>query len=229
MQNGNQRPTNNFILKSLPEEDFERLLPDLEKVELPLGKIIYHPDDIIKYVYFPEHSMISIVSTTAEGESVEIGVVGREGMAGIDVLLGVDSTPHETMVQLADGCYRATTQAIRKEFNRNGAFHDSILRYFHAAMIQIAQTAVCNRVHQIEQRLARWLLLYHDRAATDTLLLTQEFLAMMLGANRPSVTVAAANLRASGFISYRRGKITILDRQGLEDFTCECYAASTTG
>ena len=215
--------TRNHILNALPQEDYERLHSNLERVNLTLGEILYHPDEQIKYVYFPENAMVSIIATTSDGQSAEVGVVGREGVVGIDVLMGVESTSNECMVLLADGALRIKTEIIRKEFKQNGAFHDISLLYIHALMMQISQTALCNRLHSIEQRLSRWLLMCHDRSTSDTLTLTQDFLAVMLGVNRPSVTTTAILLQGGGFIKYSRGKITILDREGLEDFACDCY------
>jgi CRP-like cAMP-binding protein len=168
--------------------------------------------------------MISVVSNLAQGQSVEIGVVGREGMSGIEVLMGVDSIPNESMVQLADGALRMTTAVIRAEFKRGGALQDLLMRYTHTLLTQVSQSAVCNRLHSVVERLARWLLMCQDRAESDDLPLTQEFIAMMLGTRRSGVTEAAIALQGEGYIRYSRGHITILDRPGLEEFTCECYA-----
>jgi CRP-like cAMP-binding protein len=217
------RSTKNHLLTALPDEDFERLLPDLEAVDLPHGQVLYKPDEPIKYVYFPENAMVSVVATTPDGGSAEVGVIGREGMTGIDVLMGVDSTPNESMVQLPDGGRRISTEAIKKEFKLGGALQSLLLRYINSLLTQVSQTALCNRLHSTEQRLARWLLMCHDRAESDQLPLTQDFLSLMLGVNRPSVTVTAVSLQGAEFIKYRRGKITILDREGLEDFCCDCY------
>jgi CRP-like cAMP-binding protein len=217
-------PTENHILNSLPAEDFERLLPYLKKVHLTLGQILYRPEEPIKSVYFPDNAMISVLATTSDGQCAEVGVVGREGAAGIDVLMGVDSTSHECIVQIADGATMISTEAIRREFKLGGRLHDLLLRYMHAMMMQISQTALCNRLHSIEQRLARWLLMCHDRSAKDELTLTQDFLSIMLGVNRPTVTTAALILQGGGFIKYSRGKITITDREGLEEFACDCYS-----
>jgi CRP-like cAMP-binding protein len=215
--------TKNHILNALPDEDYERLHPHLEPVKLTLGQVIYHPDEPIKYVYFPDNVMCSVIATTADGQCAEIGVIGREGVVGVDVLMGVDSTSNECMIQLADGALRIKTRIIRKEFKQNGALHDILLCYMHALMMQISQTALCNRLHSVEQRLSRWLLMCHDRSASDELTLTQEFLSIMLGVNRPTVTNAALFLQGGGFIKYTRGKLTITDREGLEDFACDCY------
>jgi CRP-like cAMP-binding protein len=215
--------TNNQILNALPDEDYQRLHKHLEFVELTLGQVIYNPDEPIRYVYFPNDSMNSVIATTPDGQCSEVGVIGREGMVGVDVLMGVDSTSNQNIIQLSDGALRIKTETIREEFKRGGAFHDLSLRYMHALMMQISQTALCNRLHSIEQRLARWLLMCHDRARGDELTLTQEFLSIMLGVNRPTVTTSALVLQGGGFIKYSRGKITVLDREGIEDFACDCY------
>jgi CRP-like cAMP-binding protein len=223
MQETQNRFTNNQIINALPEEDYNRLLPNLEPVELSHGEIIYREGDKITHVYFLSDAMVSIISSTAEGHSVEVGVIGREGIAGIDVFLGVDNSYNVGLIQLPGEGLRIKTEFIREEFKRAGAFHDLTLRFLHALMFQISQTAVCNKLHMMEARLARWLLLCHDRSCTDKLPLTQDFLSIMLGVNRPSVTLAAVHLQSAGFINYKRGMITVTDREGLEDFTCDCY------
>jgi CRP-like cAMP-binding protein len=190
---------------------------------MPLGQVLYHPEEPIKYVYFPLNSMASVVATTADGESAEVGVVGCEGMVGVEVLLGVDASSKEVMVQLSNGAWRMTTAAARSEFERVGGFQKVALRFVYSLMTQIGQTALCNRLHAMEQRLARWLLMSHDRAEADESTLTQDFLALMLAVNRPAVTTAAITLQGGGFIKSSRGHITVLDREGLEDFACDCY------
>ena len=215
--------TKNLILKSLPAEDFNQLLPDLEPVNLASGEVLYRPEEPIKYVYFPNNAMVSVVATTVEGQCAEVGVVGFEGMVGLDVLLGADSSLNETFVQLPDGGLRMTTAAVRKHFTQSGALHDSLLRFIRLLMMQISQTALCNRLHTVEERLARWLLLCRDRSPTADLRLTQEFLGIMLGTNRATITVAALALQSGGFIRYTHGLITVLDRDGLEHFSCDCY------
>jgi CRP-like cAMP-binding protein len=217
-------PTANRILAALPDEEYARLDPHLMPVNLSLRQIIYKPLEPIKHIYFPENAMISIVTTSSEGVSVEVGVVGREGVTGIPALLGVDATPNESMVQIADGALKMRAEVAREEFKRGGVFQDLILRYIQANTIQIGQSVACNRLHSIDERLARWLLMTHDRAASDELMLTQEFLSMMLGVRRAGVTDAAITLQADGYINYKRGHITILDRAGLEEASCECYS-----
>jgi CRP-like cAMP-binding protein len=217
--------TNNYILNSLPDEEYERLRPDLEEVDLPRNRSIYRADEPIKHAYFPHTAMISVVTNTSSGESIEAGIIGWEGMAGIEVLMGVDSTSNESMVQLADGGLQIKTEAIRKEFNRGETLHKIALLYMHSLLMQVSQTALCNRLHSLEQRLSRWLLMCRDRARSDEVKLTQEFLSIMLGVNRPTVTIAATNLQNAGLIEYSRGRITIVDAKRLEKFTCECYTA----
>ena len=196
---------------------------DLTPVELPHGLILYGPDEPIEYVYFPNDSMISVVAMTSDGQCVESCVIGREGMAGINVLMGVDSMPNENIIQLADGALRMSTAAVRRDFNRGGAFQILLLRFMHALMCQIGQTTLCNRLHVNDERLTRWLLLCNDRPETNELKLTQEFLSIMLGAQRATVTMSAIALQNAGFIKYSRGIITIIDREELENFTCDCY------
>jgi CRP-like cAMP-binding protein len=218
--------TRNYILNTLPDEDYKRLHPGLEEIDLPRGKNIYRPDEPIKYVYFPNSSMISIVTNTSSGESIEAGIIGWEGISGIEVLMGVDSTPNnESMVQIANGAARIKTELIREEFSRGGALQKLALRYMHALLMQVSQTALCNRLHSLEQRLSRWLLMCRDRAGANEVRLTQEFLSIMLGVNRPTVSIAATTLQSAGYIKYSRGRITILDGPKLEKFTCECYSA----
>jgi CRP-like cAMP-binding protein len=167
--------------------------------------------------------MISLVSHSAEGESVEVGVVGFEGMVGICVVLGVDKSPHEAMVQIHDGALRISTQALRDEFKRGGALHDRLLRYTQGLLLQTSQLAACNRLHSVSERLSRWLLMSYDRCICEDLPLTQEFLALMLGVRRAGVTEAASLLQMLGYIKYKRGHIQITDKAGLEDYSCDCY------
>jgi CRP-like cAMP-binding protein len=218
-------PTNNYILNSLPDEDYQGLHPHLEELNLPLGMSIYRADEPIKHVYFPNSAMISVVTNTSSGESVEAGVIGWEGMAGVEVLMGVDSTSNESMVQIANGAARMSTEAVRKEFEKCQGLHKIALLYIHSLLMQVSQTALCNRLHSLEQRLSRWLLMCRDRALTDELRLTQEFLSIMLGVNRPTVSIAATNLQNAGYIRYSRGRITIVNGKKLEELTCECYKA----
>jgi CRP-like cAMP-binding protein len=215
--------SNNRIFAALPAEDYERLSSQLEPVELRHSQILYEAGGKMDYVYFPLKAMISLISQLYDGSSVEIGITGYEGMIGVSTVLGVDRSPHEAMVQIPDGALRVKTSVLQAEFKRGGALHDSLLRYVQMLLLQTSQIAACNRLHSIGERLARWLLMSHDRCGCDDLPFTQDFLAMMLGIRRAGVTEAAIILQTEGYISYRRGQITILDREGLEDFTCECY------
>lgn len=213
----------NRILKALPPEEYERLNADLEPVTMPLGEILCHPDEPIRHVYFPNHGTVSLVSNFEDGTSVEVGMVGNEGMFGVSVFLGSISTPLLAQVQLPGDGFRMRADVLRREFTKSGQLQDLLLRYTQAFITQIAQTAACNRAHPIEGRLSKWLLMCADRANSKDLALTHEFIAMMLGARRAGVTEAAGALRARGLIDYKRGQVMILDRQGLESASCECY------
>ena len=213
----------NHILASLPREDYERLRPHLEPVELRHSQILHEAGAIMEYVYFPQNAMVSLISHTASGESVEVGVVGFEGITGISAILGVNKASHEAMVQIPDGALRMPVAALREEFKRGRALHDLLLRYTQGLLLQTSQVAACNRLHSLAERLARWLLMSHDRCACEDLPFTQEFLALMLGVRRAGVTEAAVVLQTEGYITYRRGHITIIDREGLEQYTCDCY------
>jgi len=215
--------TGNQILSALPDSDLKRITPLLERVELAHGTILYAPRETITHVYFPERSMISVVAYTDDGQSAEVAVIGSEGATGIAVVLGEESTPYENIVQLPNGSMRIKTADIREEFARGGALHDLILQFTNRLLVQVSQTALCNRLHSVEKRLSRWLLMSHDRSETDNLNLTQEFVALMLGSNRTTVTKTAIILQNAGLISYKRGKIVITNRPALEQYTCECY------
>ncbi|HEU4713651.1 MAG TPA: Crp/Fnr family transcriptional regulator [Pyrinomonadaceae bacterium] len=213
----------NRILKALPLEEYQRLSEDLEPVTMPLGEILCHPEEPIRHVYFPNHGTVSLVSNFEDGTSVEVGMVGNEGMFGVCVFLGSISTPLLAQVRLPGDGLRMRADVLRREFNKGGQLQDLLLRYTQAFITQIAQTAACNRAHPIEGRLSKWLLMCEDRANAKELELTHEFIAMMLGARRAGVTEAAGALRARGFIDYKRGQVIILDRRGLESVSCECY------
>jgi CRP-like cAMP-binding protein len=218
----------NHILSSLPTEDYERLAPHLEAVELPHGQILQESGEVMKYVYFPQRSMVSLISQTPDGDSVEVGIVGFEGMVNVSSVLGVDAAPHQALVQIHDGGMRLTVKALRDEFRRAGALHDRLLRYTQGLLLQTSQIAACNRLHSVSERLARWLLMSYDRCVCEDLPFTHEFLSLMLGVRRAGVTEAAIILQAEGCISYHRGRIRILDRQGLEEHTCDCYEVVKT-
>ena len=224
MPNEPRPPNENYILAHLPPEDYERLRPHLEPVELRLAQVLHEAGGRMEYVYFPLNAMVSLVSRTAAGESVEVGIVGFEGVAGISSVLGVDSSPHEAIVQIPDGAVRLRVRPLLEEFKRGGALHDRLLRYTQGLLLQTSQVAACNRLHSLSERLARWLLMSYDRCACEDLPFTQEFLSLMLGVRRAGVTEAAVILQAEGYINYRRGHIKIIDREGLEHYTCECYA-----
>ena len=216
-------PLHNKILAALPPADFERLAPYLEPYEMERGKILYRASKRIDYVYFPIRAMISVVAVTASGGSVEVGVIGREGMSGVSAVLGVDKSADDVMVQLADTAVRLEVPKLLEEFRRAGALQQVLLRYTHAVIKMVAQTAACNRLHHAPERLGRWLLMCRDRVQSNELPLTHEFLAMMLGIRRAGVSEIALTLQEKGFIRYKRGLITITDGKGLEGFVCECY------
>lgn len=223
MSQESHTPNVNRILAALPREDYERLSPHLQPVELAHGQVLYRAGERIEHVYFPTGSMISLIAQMSGGSDVEVGVVGFEGMACLPVVLGVAESPHKCLVQIPDGAMRLDARALRDEFGRGGALHDLLLRYTQSVIVQISQAAACNRLHNVAERLARWLLMSHDRCPSGELPFTQEFLSIMLGTRRAGVTEAAIILQADGYIHYTRGLITIIDRAGLEDFSCECY------
>jgi CRP-like cAMP-binding protein len=216
--------TLNQILNSLPREEYERLAVDLEPVAMPLGDVLYSPNEPITHVYFPNRGTVSVLSVFADGGTVEVGMVGNEGMFGVSVFLGSVTTPLEAIVQLPGDALRMRADVLKKEFSQCGLLHDVLLRYTQAFITQIAQAAACNRAHPIHGRLSRWLLMCEDRAHTRELELTHEFIATMLGTRRAGVTEAASKLQNDGIIRYSRGHITILDRDMLEASSCECYA-----
>ena len=213
----------NYLLSALPPEEFRRLLPAQRQVTLSLGEVIYESRAFLEYVYFPTSSVVSLLYTMENGSTAEMGLVGNDGIVGIALFLGGDTTPNRAVVQIAGQAYKMNVKVLREEFARGGPFQQLLLRYTQALITQISQTAVCNRLHSVEQRLCRWLLLSQDRVASDDLPMTQEFIANMLGGRRESVTVSAARLQAAGLIHYSRGHIRILDRKGLEAHVCECY------
>jgi CRP-like cAMP-binding protein len=219
----NQSLPDNHILASLSAEEYERLRPHLEQVELHLGKIISQPNEPIEYAYFPQRGTISVTVLMEDGLQAEVGVAGNEGMFGLPIVLGTDSAPLQSMVQIPGQALRLKADALRGEVKSCGQLQQTLLRYAQAFFIQTAITAACNRVHHLDGRLARWLLMCQDRAGVDDLQLTHEFIATMLGVRRAGVSVAANMLQAEGFINYTRGNIRILDRKGLEGFSCECY------
>jgi CRP-like cAMP-binding protein len=219
----NGSPTANRILNQLPPEEYERLSPHLEPVTLSLGDVLHYPQDPVSHVYFPNSGTVSVIATFADGGGVEVGLVGNEGLFGINVVLGSVTTPHEAIVQLSGEGVRASSDVLRREFKQGGQLQDLLLRYTQAFIVQIAQTAACNKVHPLDGRLARWLLMTSDRATGAEMEMTHEFIAFMLGTRRAGVTEAAGRLQDRGWIRYRRGRVTVLDRRGLEAASCECY------
>jgi CRP-like cAMP-binding protein len=215
--------TKNRILNSLPPVEYERLSLKLEPVTLSRKQVLYRPDQPITHVYFPDSGTVSIVSVFEDGRNVEVGMVGNEGMFGVNVFLGSISTPLEAVVQLPGEALRMRADVLGSEFRQCGPLHDMLLRYTQAFIMQVAQNAACNRAHYVEGQVAKWLLMCADRSPTQELELTQEFIATMLGIRRPGVTETAGVLRDKGLINYVRGHITIIDREGLEELTCECY------
>lgn len=214
----------NFLLAALPPEDLTRIMPLLEVVPLRLKELLHKPGEAIDYVYFPGCGFCSIVTVLEDGSMVEAATVGREGLVGLSATLDENPSSMAAMAQTdMSVCYRMDACAFREEMERCGAFHVAITRYSQALMAFVMQSAACNAAHSIEQRFARWLLVARDRMDADEFLLTQEFIAMMLGASRSTVTTIAGELQNAGFITYRRGKITILDRAALEEASCECY------
>lgn len=217
-------PMSNRLLAMLPAADKARLYPHVELVELPLGHVVYESGDQLRSVYFPVDSIISLLYVMEDGASAEIAIVGNEGIVGIAIFMGGETTPSRAVVQSAGHAYRMGAMILRQEFQRGGAMQQLLLRYTQALITQMAQTAVCNRHHSIDQQLCRWLLLSLDRLPTNDLTMTQELIANMLGVRRSGVTEAALKLQAAGLIRYSHGHIAILDRAGLEERVCECYA-----
>jgi CRP-like cAMP-binding protein len=213
----------NFLLCSLPLAERELLMPHLEPVTFLLGTIVYEPGERVNYCYFPTNSVVSLLHTTQDGLTAEMGLVGNDGLTGVTVFLGGESMCSRAVVAVAGDAFRVSAKLLQQEFARAGPLQSSFLRYTQALITQVCQTAVCNRLHSVKQRLCRWLLLCHDRKDRSDLLMTQEFIAHMLGGRRESVTVAAGHLQDAGLIHYCRGRISILDREGLESNVCECY------
>jgi CRP-like cAMP-binding protein len=217
-------PRRNHLLAALPDDEWERLKEHLEPAEMPLGQVLYESGRTLSHVYFPTTSIVSLLYVLEDGSSAEIAVVGFEGVVGISLFMGGESTTSRAVVQSAGVGYRMRSQVIKDEFNRAGPVLHLLLRYTQALITQMAQTAVCNRHHSLDKQLCRWLLLSLDRLRGMELVMTQELIANMLGVRREGVTEAVLNLQAAGLIRYARGHITVLDRAGLEARTCECYA-----
>jgi CRP-like cAMP-binding protein len=217
-------PKENALLAALPDPEWRRWHPLLEQVEMPLGKVLYEAGATLAHVYFPTTSIVSLLYQLENGSSAEIAVVGNEGLVGISLFMGGESTPSRAVVQSAGQGFRLKAQWMKNEFDRAGPVLHLLLRYTQALITQMAQTAVCNRHHSLDQQLCRWLLLSLDRLHGNELVMTQELIANMLGVRREGVTEAALKLQQAGLIRYVRGHITVLDRPALEKRTCECYA-----
>lgn len=216
--------SSNHLLAALPEAEWQRWLPELESVDMPLGQVLYESGSTLSHVYFPITSIVSLLYVMEDGASAEIAVVGNEGIVGISLFMGGGSTPSRAVVQSAGRGLRLKAQMMKDEFNKSGPVLHLLLRYTQALITQMSQTAVCNRHHSLDQQLCRWLLLSLDRLQGDELVMTQELIANMLGVRRGGVTEAALRLQEAGLIRYARGHITVLDRAGLERRTCECYS-----
>jgi CRP-like cAMP-binding protein len=217
-------PRQNQILQELPAAESERLFPHLRLVEMPLGMVLYESGDALRHIYFPTNCIVSLLYVMKDGSSAEIAVVGNEGAIGVALFMGGETTPSRAIVQSAGWAFRLTGQRLKHEFNRHGQMLHLLLRYTQSLITQMAQTAVCNRHHSVDQQLCRWLLLSLDRLSSNRLNMTQELIANMLGVRREGVTAAAGKLQKLGVIRYRRGQITVLDRDMLETLSCECYS-----
>jgi len=213
----------NHLLAALPDLDYDRLVGDLELIPMPLGDVLYESGSQLGHVYFPTNSIVSLLYVMEDGASAEIAVVGNEGMIGVALFMGGETTPSRAVVQSAGFAYRLKGQLLKREFTRSASMQNLLLRYTQALLTQMAQTAVCNRHHSVDQQLCRWLLLSLDRLTSNELTMTQELIANMLGVRREGVTEAAGKLQDAGLIHYSRGRITVVDRPGLEAQACECY------
>lgn len=224
MHDINHKIVENKLLAALPREEYERLLPQLEPVQLAKRKILYNVGDLVSHAYFPNDGMVSLLSTTQDGSSVEVGMVGNEGMVGLPIILRSHKTPHQIMVQITvESALRIRASGLRNEFNQGGKLHDLLLQYTHILLTQFTQSVICNRFHTVEERLARWLLIARDRVNSNTISFTQEIISHLLGTQRTGITMAAVTLQKKKLIEYSRGQINILDPNGLEYVTCECY------
>jgi CRP-like cAMP-binding protein len=223
-----KHPRQNDLLAVLPKNEWDRLSPYFELIPMPLGKILYESGGQLNHVYFPTTSIVSLLYVMEDGASAEIAIVGKEGMVGVALFMGGQTMPNRAVVQSAGEAYRLKGTLLKQEFDRAGPIQHVLLRYTQALLTQMAQTAVCNRHHSVQQQLCRWLLLSLDRLPTNVLTMTQELIANMLGVRREGVTEAAGKLQNNGLIKYNRGVITVLDRPGLEAVCCECYQVVKT-
>jgi CRP-like cAMP-binding protein len=217
----------NSILAALPADEYERIASVLTPVALELGQILYEPHEPIRQVYFPITMVTSLVTILEDGSTVEAGIIGSSGMVGIPVVLGAESSSSQAIIQHSGDALMMPVDSLKNELRRGGQLQQLLLRFTHTLFTQVSQTAACNRLHTVEERLARWLLMIHDRVQEDEFMLTQEFIATMLGSRRAGVTVAAGTLASAGLIGYKRGHIRILNREGLEEASCECYKMGT--
>jgi CRP-like cAMP-binding protein len=224
LQSSSNGGPSNRLLATLPKNEYNRLFPKLTKVSLVLGEVLYEPGDVIKYVYFPNDSIISLISELSETSLLEVGMVGNEGIAGLAVFMGVSFSSTRAVVQGSGSAMRMSSATVRRESNRLGSLHHILHRYSHSLLTQVSQSSACNQFHLVDARLARWLLMTNDRLAAKEFPLTQEFLSTMLGVRREGVSRAAGALQAGKLIRYSRGVITILNRRGLEAKSCQCYA-----
>jgi CRP-like cAMP-binding protein len=224
MIDASTNPRHNHLLAALPQDQWQRWLPHLEHVEMPLAQVLYEPGSTLTHVYFPTTAIVSLLYVMQNGESAEIAVVGNEGVVGVSLFMGGESTPSRALVQSAGGAFRLTAQLMKEEFYRAGPVLHLLLRYTQALITQMVQTAACNRHHSLDQQLCRWLLLSLDRLQGTEMVMTQQLIANMMGVPREGATEGALQLQNAGLIDYTGGRIRVLDREGLEKRTCECYA-----
>ena len=222
--NLSSKPTQNHLLAALPAAEFERLAAHLEPVVMPLGEMLYEPGAQLQHAYFPASAIVSLHYVMESGASASVAAVGNEGIVGVSLYMGGDTTPSSAVVQTAGDAYRLARRLLKQEFERSGPTQRLLLRYTQALMTQMSQTAVCNRHHSVEQQLCRWLLVTLDRLPSDNIVMTQEMVAGMLGVRRESITEATGRLQQAGVVQVRRGHLTVLERAGLETRVCECYA-----
>ena len=224
---GKQDYLENHLLRLLSAEEYARLHASMRPASLVLGQVLYEPGGLLDHVYFPTTCVVSCLYTMHDGSTAEMALAGNDGVVGVALFLGGNTMPHRAVVQIGGNALKMPARVLQEEFARGGQLQHILLRYTHALIIQISQTAVCNRLHSVEQRLCRWLLLCHDRVSGTEIAMTQEFIANLLGGRRESVTIAAGHLQDMGLIQYSRGHIKILDREGLETMACECYRIVT--
>lgn len=223
--NSRPPPTRNHLLAALPRQEYKRLSPHLESVPLPFMEVLYGGGEPITHVYFPDDGLISLLVVMEDGTLREVGLIGNDGMLGLPVVLGMNATPHRALIQMPGSALRMKAKALRNELRQEGALRGLLQRYAHALFTQVSQSAACVSSHAVERRLSRWLLMTHDRAPGDEFEMKHEFMAMMLGVTRSVVTRAAGHFQKEKLIRYTRGRVTVLDRRGLEATACECYGA----